>query len=63
MSSSARKISTSEWDRHKDLIMDLYRVNTLKDVRAAMKNQHGFEARYDDPSPSLSRVHHRHFTR
>lgn len=56
MSSSARKISTSEWDRHKDLILDLYRVNTLKDVRAAMKNQHDFEARYDVPLPSLSRV-------
>lgn len=51
MSSTASKIPSSEWDRHKDTIVELYRTKTLKVVRAEMRNQHGFDARYDGPFP------------
>ncbi|KAG6365645.1 hypothetical protein INS49_007256 [Diaporthe citri] len=44
MSSTARKITPPEWDRHKDTIVELYRHKTLKDVRAEMRDQHGFNA-------------------
>lgn len=45
MSSAAKKIQSSEWERHKDRIVELYRDKPLKEVRAEMHNQHGFEAR------------------
>lgn len=45
MSSTVKKVPPSEWERQKDNIVELYRNKPLKDVRAEMHNQHGFEAR------------------
>lgn len=45
MSSTTRQIPSSEWDHHKDTIVELYRRKSLKDVRAEMQNLHGFNAR------------------
>lgn len=45
MNSTARRILPSEWEHHKDRIVELYRIKPLKDVRGEMSNQHGFEAR------------------
>ncbi|KAK7712131.1 hypothetical protein SLS63_012500 [Diaporthe eres] len=44
MSSATRQIPPSEWDRHKNTIVGLYRHKTLKAVRAEMQNLHGFNA-------------------
>lgn len=47
MGSTTRKITTSEWEHHKDTIVELYLTcnKPLKDVRAEMQHQHGFDAR------------------
>lgn len=45
MNSTARKIPPSEWERHKDSIVEMYRQKPLKAVREEMHNLHGFEAR------------------
>lgn len=45
MSSTTRKIPPSEWERHRDIIVELYRQKPLKEVRAEMQDQHDFSAR------------------
>lgn len=45
MSSKARKIPASEWERCRETIVELYRQKTLKEVRAEMLAQHDFNAR------------------
>lgn len=45
MSSTVGKVPPVEWERHKDTIIQLYRKKPLKDVRAEMRNQHGFDAK------------------
>ncbi|KAI3395512.1 hypothetical protein diail_1229, partial [Diaporthe ilicicola] len=44
MSSTTTKIAQSEWERHKDTIIELYGKKRLKDVREEMQSQYGFNA-------------------
>jgi hypothetical protein len=44
--SRATRISSQEWEKHKDILCQLYEKHTLTVVRRIMSRQYGFEPRY-----------------
>ena len=44
MTTLAKRISTSQWDTHKEIILSLNRSYTLKDLVQLMSIEHGFVA-------------------